>query len=318
MDADKYLERLERSAKGWHLPAYLRWVVPTAARDSIREMRERIFVRYAVRQLPIDKEFMQTPEDALASESFSIIVAVHDAPEVTKRCMVSLQKFAPKAEIILVDDGSQFEETQTLLKEFSNRNSWRLVRHPKPLGHSAACRAGVQQATRPLLCLLNSDTVVTPWCWRPIAQAFQDDPFIAVAGPSTSSAANEQTIPLAHDLRLYLNDSQICEYAGRLLSKTSGSAPKDLRFVSGFAFFIRRAIWERLGGFDQNLPDYGNEEELCMRVLDLGYRAVWVRNSYIHHFESASYKRTVGATSISMRKKSAATYIKDKRTRANL
>ena len=305
--SNRSLERLERAA-GWHFSPFLRRIVPTAVRDALRELRVRILTR----DLPRDKEFRQTLEDAQASASLSIIVPVHDAPEVTKRCLMSLQKYAPKAEIILVDDASQREDTNQILDDFTSRNAWTLIRHLKPLGHSAACGAGASMATRTYLCLLNSDTVVTPWCWRLITQLFEENPQIGVAGPSTSHAGTEQVKTLARFTRHYLNDSQIYEYARRLLPEHSDTTLIDLPWVSGFAFFIRRSIWEELGGFDRHLPDYGNEVELCRRVLEAGYRTVWVRNSYIHHFGSASYSETIGAMSILERIQVARNYIQHK------
>jgi GT2 family glycosyltransferase len=59
--------------------------------------------------------------------------------------------------------------------------------------------------------------------------------------------------------------------------------------VGGFALFIRRSVWEECGGFDPNLPHYGNEVELCKRISKQGWRIVWTRNSYIHHLGGQSY-----------------------------
>jgi GT2 family glycosyltransferase len=72
----------------------------------------------------------------------------------------------------------------------------------------------------------------------------------------------------------------------------------DLPQISGFAFFIRKDVWDSFGGFDQNLSDYGNEFELCLRLSKAGWRLVWTPNSYIHHFGNASYKETKRAKSI--------------------
>jgi GT2 family glycosyltransferase len=305
------LKRMERAA-GWHYPSFLWRTLPTAVKDALRELRVRILSHYITRHLPRHKECDQSLEDALASASLSIIVPVHDAPEVTRRCLMSLQKYAPKAEIILVDDGSKLQETSELLEDFSSRNRWKLIRHTEPLGHSVACGAGATLATRTYLCLLNSDTVVTPWCWRPITQVFEDNPKIGVAGPSTSYAGTEQALPLAYITRHYLNDSQIYEYAGRLVTEFSGPTLTDLPYVDGFAFFIRRSLWKQLGGFDRNIPDYGNETELCGRVLRTGYRAVWVRNSYIHHFGGTSYNKAIGKESVWAHIRAANDYINQK------
>src|SRR5205807_883734 len=72
---------------------------------------------------------VQTLEERRASEEISVIVAVHDAPAVVRRCLSSLEKYAPLAEIIVVDDGSLLEETRTLLADFCNRNRWKMLRH---------------------------------------------------------------------------------------------------------------------------------------------------------------------------------------------
>lgn len=290
LDANRTLERLDRAA------SLLRRVMPAALRQVLLKPGTQILARYATRHLPSDKEFDQPVEDAAASATLSIIVPVHDAPEVTRRCLMSLQKYAPKAEMILVDDASTLDETTKLLDDFAKRNNWTLIRHLKALGHSAACSAGALLATRPYLCLLNSDTVVTPWCWRPIVQALEQNPTIGVAGPSTSFSGTPQTLFLALSARFDLNDSQICEYARHLSTQHSNARLKDLPWVSGFAFFVRRTLWEQLGGFDRNLVDLGNEVELCIRVLRAGYRAVWVRDSYIHHFGGRSYCSKTGDT----------------------
>ena len=302
---------LERVA-GWYFPPIIRRVLPTAVRDALREMRGRILSYYATCYLPRNKDFEQSLEDAQASASLSIIVPVHDASEVTKRCLMSLQKYAPKAEIILVDDASKLKETQRILEDFSSRNDWKLIRNPERLGHSAACGAGASLATRPYLCLLNSDTVVTPWCWRLLTQVFEEDATIGIAGPSTSNAATLQVSPLMGFARYSLNDSQICEYAKCLLLESMAPIIKDLLWVSGFAFFIRRSLWEHLDGFDINLPDYGNEFELCIRALGAGHRVVWVCNAYIHHLGSVSYKKAIGVESTLARNRNFHDYIKQK------
>lgn len=56
-------------------------------------------------------------------------------------------------------------------------------------------------------------------------------------------------------------------------------------------FFIRRELWEEMRGFDPNLQDYGNESELCMQILERGWRIVWARASYIHHFGRQTFGR---------------------------
>jgi len=294
-------------------PNLFRAVLPQSVRNVLRELKIWILTRDFRRH----REVGQLVEDAAASGSLSIIVPVHDSPAVTRRCLASLEKYAPWAEVVIVDDGTGLAETADILRAFVGRNGWKLVRHEKPLGHSAACEIGASLTSRPYLCLLNSDTVVTPWCWRLVEQAFEGDNNIAVVGPSTSHSGNPQALPVAQYLRLHWNDNQICDFAMRLLSEGTDPIVSDLDWVSGFAFFIRRSVWEQLGGFDRNLPDYGNELELCKRVATKGYRRVWVRNAYIHHLGGQSYRESIGDKAIVERKRSTLIYIEEKERSLN-
>jgi hypothetical protein len=285
-------------------------LLPEFVLENLRKLKLR--ARPIPSDLPSHIEFEQSPEDSQASATMSIIVAIHDAPQVTRRCLASLEKYAPESEIILVDDASKLTETLEVIRDFSTRNKWKALRHEKSLGHSESCRDGANLATRPYLCLLNSDTVVTPWCWRRVKEVFEQDPKIGVAGPSTSNSGNPQTLALAEDQGPFWNDNQICAFANRLLNQFPEPVVTDLTWLSGFAFFIRRSLWEQVGGFDQNLPDYCNEYELCNRIAEEGYRMVWIRNCYIHHFGRQSYRSAVGNKGIYERTQSARLYLKQK------
>jgi GT2 family glycosyltransferase len=291
---------------GWHIPPSLKRALPRPIIDGLQALKGRILTR----DFPRDTVFEQSPEDALASGSLSIVVPIHDAPAVTRRCLASLEQYAPRAEIVLVDDGSRLVETEALIRKFVGRNGWKFIIHENPLGHSMACGAGAGLATRPYLCLLNSDTVVTPWCWRLVKTVFESEENIVIAGPSTSNSGNVQTLPDAGYLRRYLNDNQICEFAKRLLKECRDPIVSDLPWISGFAFFIRRDIWNQLGGFDRNLPDYGNEVELCQLVEARGNRKVWIRNAYIHHFGRQSYGEAIGEEAIHSRIQAARARLK--------
>jgi len=147
-----------------------------------------------------------------------------------------------------------------------------------------------------------------------VQEAFEHDRNIAIAGPSTSVASTSQVLSMAANQGTYWNDNQICAFAERLLTQFQESAFMDLPWVSGFAFFIRRSLWEEFGGFDPKIPDYGNEFELCSRVAGKGYRLVWVRNAYIHHFGGQSYTGIIGEEGIRAQVQAADTYIKHKRS----
>jgi len=288
----------------------LKEVLPTPFRAALRDLRAALLSV----GLPSENGFDQPENEREASQEMSVVVAICDGPEVARRCLASLELYAPKSEVILIDDGSTLPETQRLIEEFRSRDSWTVIRHDTPRGHSRACEAGARLATRPYLCLLNSDTVVSPWSWQAAKEAFESDEGIAITGPSTSQAQTPQTIRRAQLCRHYWSDTQIWAFARQYISKLPPRSWVDLPDIAGFAFFVRRTMWQELGGFDVNLPDYGNECEFCKRVAARGWRMAWTQNSYIHHFGNQTYGR-LGQSVIQSLTRAAQAYIDDKYSR---
>jgi GT2 family glycosyltransferase len=258
--------------------------------DPVRRRIRRIRAQFLSLDLPLKAEFSQPDQEKKASAEMSIVVPFRDvAIRVFERCLNSLGRYAPDAEIILVDDGSVRKETAEIVARYMARYPWKLVRHEKSLGHSRATEAGARMATRPYLCLLNSDAIVTPWSWLGSQEAFEADPRIGICGPTTSQTPTEQMARRAELCRHFWTDSQIFGFAEKSVKPWPPRSFVELPKVGGFAFFIRRSLWEHLEGFAPNLPDYGNEFELCERALSQGWKIVWTKRSYIHHLGQQDY-----------------------------
>lgn len=263
----------------------IRKYIPEPIKEVCRRMRAKL-LSIGLSRLA---NFEQPHEEILASSDISVIIAIHDSPQVTRRCLDNIERYSGNAQIILVDDGSQLQETIDLIRDYQERNDWRVVKHNKPLGHSRACEHGGMFSKRKYICFLNSDAIITPWSWSGAVEAFAADSKIAVVGPSTSWTATPQKIRRAEYCRHYWDDWQIISFAKKYITKQPPRCWVQLPFVGGFAFFVRRKIWIEYGGFDENLPDYGNEVVFCKRVLRDGYQVVWTKNSYIHHLGQSSY-----------------------------
>lgn len=232
-----------------------------------------------------------SPEERMASRAVAVIVAIHDAPDVTERCLLSLERNGGDAEVILVDDGSKQERTRRIIDHLSARNGWEVARHKSAQGHSRACERGAEKAKRDYLCFLNSDTVVTPFSWDGMVKVLRNDPGVGVIGPATSRTSTAQVVRRADLCRLYWSDGQIDDFASRYTTRHKGLGPVEMDYVGGFAFLVTRSAWKDSGGFDPKLSAYGNEVELCRRLKKKGYRTVWTKGSYVHHFGESSFRQ---------------------------
>ena len=289
--------------------ARLRELIPQWARLALHQLRAWVLSL----NLPSRGRFLLNDKERQASSNIAIIVAVHNAPEVTRRCLRSLETFGGDAEIIIVDDGSTLNASRDMLDESCSRNGWILIRHEKAVGHSRASEAGIAFATRPYLCLLNSDAIVTGRSWLGIVRAFETAKNIGVVGPSTSHTVGPQVVRRALHCRHYWSDEQVSCFAEEYVVRHQADPIVDVSGgVGGFAFFVRRDLWNQLAGFDKGLPDYGNESEFCRRAKIAGFRIVWTKGSYVHHLGSSSYSGTLGSGGIREKRLAATAYIRGK------
>jgi GT2 family glycosyltransferase len=65
----------------------------------------------------------------------------------------------------------------------------------------------------------------------------------------------------------------------------------EVPYLSGCFMFLRINILDEVGLFDENIFMYGEETDLCRRIIDKGYKTVFFPEvSIIHEFEKGSHK----------------------------
>jgi len=256
---------------------------------SWRREAERIYARLLTLGIGELQDPEVKAEETEATTHLSVILPVHDAPDETNRCLGSLQGFAGKAEVIVVDDGSTDPRASKAVTAFCYRNGWTAVRNEKGSYHSGACMSGAGLATREVLCLLNSDTVVTQHSWAPCVRALLEIPSLMAVGPVISDGRWAQVDIRARRCRFNWSDAQIFWYAERLYARNAKQPTRPVHsFVGGTAFFVRRRDWNRVGGFDGCRAHIGNDVDLCRKLTSNGGWVGVCRNSYVHHLGSRS------------------------------
>jgi GT2 family glycosyltransferase len=58
--------------------------------------------------------------------------------------------------------------------------------------------------------------------------------------------------------------------------------------LSGAAMMFRRQVYAEIGGFDESFFMYGEDLDFCKRVLDKGWKTVYVSEAKIIHFGGQS------------------------------
>ncbi len=67
-------------------------------------------------------------------------------------------------------------------------------------------------------------------------------------------------------------------------------SPQTVQWVSGTALLIRRKIFNQIGRFDKNFFMYFEDQDLCLRVRQQGYKIVFFPYSQVIHFNGRSWR----------------------------
>ena len=60
--------------------------------------------------------------------------------------------------------------------------------------------------------------------------------------------------------------------------------PRDVQACAGYAFLVRRAVFRRIGLFDETFNPYGWEDvDFSLRAAEAGFRIVYAPRSVVYH-----------------------------------
>jgi GT2 family glycosyltransferase len=262
-----------------------------AGRRAVQEHLERQGLKAQVtglENLPFNRV-----RHALASPPplVSLIIPTRDMASVLQVCVESILRLSTYTnyEIIIVDNGSEKAETFVLFELLARDPRVRILSQPGPFNYSAINNAAVAECGGEIIGLVNNDVeVITPdWIEEMVSWAAQ--PEIGCVGAKL----------------YYANDT--IQHAGVVLGLggVAGHSHKhsprdalgyyfrisvhhDVSAVTAACLFIRRSVYNEVGGLDTQLRVAFNDVDFCMRVREAGYRNLFTPYAELYHYESIS------------------------------
>jgi O-antigen biosynthesis protein len=217
----------------------------------------------------------------------AIVIPVYNASFYTRVCLASLEHVQDGAEVIVVDNGST-DETPALLAAWADPGRGRrFLRFEEVLGFARACNAGAGATEREFVVFLNNDTFVLEGWLTNLLRPFDEAPAIMVTG-------SRLLYPTGHVQHAGVAFSK--EGPHHVLVGAPGETPfvlrrRDYQVVTGAALAVRRAEFERQGGFDSSFHNSFEDVDLCLKIVRDGGRVVYVPDSVAYHFESMTEGR---------------------------
>ena len=205
-----------------------------------------------------------------ALPSIDVVIPVHNAPELTRRCIDSVVTcLISSIKHIYIQDDASSDETRRMLDQLPYQNIH--VHHAEEnQGFGASVNAAIRRSDACYILVLNSDTVTSENFLPTLCAAFAADPLLAVVIPGGNDYAR-------HDLNQYL--------------RRPGGYIETHR-LQGHAFLIRRKVFEEIGGFDPAFGrGYYEDVDLGRRLDQRGWRIGVHPDASIQHKGGGSFGR---------------------------
>ena len=195
----------------------------------------------------------------------------------------------PALEVLVVDNGSRDPAMLTYLDALCGDPRVRVLRDGRPFNFSRLNNQAAREARGEVLALLNDDLEVTHDDWLDELVAHAVRPEIGAVGA-----------------RLLYPDGRIQHagvvagmrgVAGHLFRGLAGDAPgphgllqisRASTIVTAACLVIRRELYLRMGGLDEDLAVAFNDVDFCLRLGRAGYTNLWTPFATLVHHESYS------------------------------
>lgn len=228
----------------------------------------------------------------------TLVVPVYSALDETIACIQSiLDSDGGDCPIIINDDGSPVYVGDRLREHFAHAANVDVRTSFRNRGYTANVQFGVEASRTIYVAIINSDTLFPARWLDKLAGTLDANPLLAAVGP-LSNAASYQSIPLLKDRRDDFSSNP--DFGLTATDRATVNAfleaffpglVEDIPILNGFCTVYRtRAILDA-GGFDPvSFPTgYGEENDVCMRLLASGARLGVRLDCFVHHLKSRSF-----------------------------
>lgn len=214
----------------------------------------------------------------------SVVIVNYDGKEYVDKCVESIfSSSAVDFEIIVVDNGSTDGSVEYLKNKYVNRSGeLKIVELDKNYGPARARNEGMKIALGKYVSFLDNDTQVHPnWSVMAIEEFEKSDKIGIIQCKLLLSKERERLDYVGE----YIGGNGFLVQRAQAGEIDSGQYDQKVEILAAKSagMFMRRAVFEKIGGFDEDYFIYVEETDLGWRSWLAGYKAIFVPDSIVYH-----------------------------------
>lgn len=223
-----------------------------------------------------------------AGEGICVVVVSHESASTIDECLARLRSATGVTQIRVVDNGSRDGTLDIVQRHASLDPRIHFIGNPDNPGFSVACNQGARDGDARWLAFVNPDCLLQPdVLWRLLEQARTPEDEVVVGADLVDESGVRDPAARRRDPDFA---AMLSSRAARDLSLPAddGIALQPVEAISGAVMLVPRALFERIGGFDEGYRLHAEDLDLCRRMRDAGARIFVANDVQVVHVRGVS------------------------------
>jgi GT2 family glycosyltransferase len=228
--------------------------------------------------------------------TIQIVIVNWNAGQLLRRCLASFAAVsgdALKIENVVIVDNASTDDSLDELDCFADTLPIKIIRNEENRGFAAACNQGAAGSSAEFLLFLNPDVELRSGCLeqpgRFLAHASNQSvgvvgiQLLDAEGLVLRSCARQPAVwsLLGHSLALDRLMPSI--FPPHFLLEWDHRETRPVDQVMGAFYFVRRSLFDALGGFDERFFVYFEDLDFAVRMRKQGWTSVYLATAQVFH-----------------------------------
>ena len=215
--------------------------------------------------------------------NIAIVILNWNGKKLLEDFLPSVVAFSKGATVYVADNASTDDSVAFVQANFS---SVKIIQNAENGGYAKGYNDALPFVEEDIYCLLNSDVEVTENWLTPIRSHFENDPETAIVQPKILDFKKKTHFEYAGASGGFIDQYGYPFCRGRMFNTLEADNGQyddtnTIFWASGACFFIRKEIYQKLEGLDEDFFAHQEEIDLCWRAFNLGYKTVCIRKKPI-------------------------------------
>lgn len=225
-------------------------------------------------------------------KKIAVVILNWNGKHLLEKFLPSVVEYSDLAKIYVADNAST-DNSVLFLEE--NYPTIQIIRNLENFGYAKGYNVALKEVREPYLVLLNSDVEVTENWLYPALEIFENESQTAALQPKILDFKNKDYYEYAGAAGGFIDKYAFPFCRGRIFStleKDHNQYDKitEIFWASGACLFIRKATFEKMGGFDEDFFAHQEEIDLCWRIQNEGLKIKFIPDSTVYHIGGATLK----------------------------